>query len=433
MLRSEAAQADLAERFEGRFRSHLGPVRRVGREAEFPIVDADGRAADLRPLWKRLQQEPGFVPEYDSPRGRRLLVALRAPGLALATEVGRSTLEISIGPYDDLRELEAGLRAALQIVGRHALPLGLHVLGYGIQPRTPASVRLMTPRRHYRAFQRAFGRSWLPLTSTASDQVHIDITRQEILPAVNAMNLLSGPLIALCANSSIYSGRAGAYLSGREALLRSLGEVRYGMTPRRLRSVSELVAYLCRFPCPVLPIGGRFRAFGRPFDEWLATGAARHTPHRRFEEFLWHDHYIWNSARARVTHSTIEVRAACQQPPGESLAANALALGWAESLEPVLEYFQRTLAEEAWPRMRQYRRAAVRDGLKADTPVRGMLAELASIAAQGLAHRARGEERWLGAVQERLARRENPAMQARRSYRRGGVKALVEALTLPQE
>jgi glutamate--cysteine ligase len=428
MPRSEAALADLAERFSSQFRADLGPCRRVGREAEFPVVDEHGRAADLGPLWTSLQRQPGFAAEYDRPPNRPPLVALHSRGLVISAEVGRSTLELSLGPYDDLHQLEAGLAAALARVRSAARPLGLRLLGYGIHPRSTASPRLMTPRRHYHAYLRALGRAWLSLTTTASDQVHVDIRRDEVPLAVNTLNLLSGPLIALCANSSVYAGRAGAYLSGREAVLRALGETRYGMTPRHLKGTADLVRYLCGFRCPLLFRQGRYVTPRGSFLTWLGSLSAPSQAEERWRAFLWHDHYIWNSARARVAHSTIEVRAACQQPPDETLAANALILGWVESMPAVAEYFERTLGAQAWPRLRRYRRAVLRRGLRAPEPAPGMLAHLVEMAAHGLGRRDRGEGGWLEAIRSRLAARRNPADRARAAFRRGGVAALLEAV-----
>ncbi|MGH2628065.1 MAG: glutamate-cysteine ligase family protein, partial [Anaerolineales bacterium] len=290
------------------------PVRRVGIEAEFPLVTDDGRAGDLAPLWPALLEDTSLQPEYDDPETRALVVAARRPGVTFGAEVGRATLELSLGPYDDLWELKAGLDSALARTSAAARAHGLALLGFGIQPRTPASAALMTPRRHYRALLRAVGRPWLPLTTTASSQLHVDITQSELVRAVNVMNLLSGPLIALAANSSVYSGKAGRFLSGREGLLAGLGEHRYGMTPRRLGSPADLVDHLADYPCYVLPRGEGFVPIGVSFRRWLAgEGGGRPRADLR-RDFLWHEHYIWNSARARTQHSTIEIRPACQQP-----------------------------------------------------------------------------------------------------------------------
>ena len=228
---------DIAEQYGAKFRKTLGPVRRIGREAEFPVVWPDGRGADVSLLWAPLLRQGGLEPVHEDDG---LLIGARGRDVAYQAEVGKATIELSLGPYDDLWELQHGLNRALDRVIRAAEQCGLWVLGYGIQPRSRSSSRLLTPRRHYQAFYQAVGMPWLRLTTTAADQTHVDITRGEVLDAVNGMNLLSGPIIALCANSSVYAGRAGRYLSGREGFRRELGIHRYGMAPSRFQSFETL-------------------------------------------------------------------------------------------------------------------------------------------------------------------------------------------------
>ncbi len=409
----------ITTQFESRFREHLRPIRQVGREAEFPVVTRDGRAGDVSQLWAALLAAPGFAPYYDDPKTRALLVGVERGDLNIAAEVGRGTIELSLGPYDDLWQLQTAFDDAVALVARAAESRGMFLLGFGIQPRTPPSA-LMTPRPRYRALYRAIGAPWLRLTTTAADQTHVDICRAELLDAINWMNLLSAPLIALCANSSVYAGRAGKFLSGREGLLRDLGETRYGMTPRRFGDIEEFIRYLCDYRCFVLPDGDGFKRINRPFTTHLIT----YSPNL-FQDFLFHEHYIWNSARARVANSTIEVRPACQQPHGESLAANALILGWVESLPQVAAYFGDALGADAWQVTLRYRRAAARDGLGAREPAPNFIRDLVKIAEAGLARRGRGEEKFLEPVWQRVERRESPGLRAREILRRKGIEGLV--------
>ena len=338
---TNSAIAEIAAQFESRFREKRRPIRKVGREAEFPLVTRDGRAADVSCLWEPLLAEKEFTPIYNNPARVDLIVAVERDELNIAIEVGRGTIELSLGPYDDLWQLQTAYDQAVASVVRAAESRGLLLLGFGIQPRTPASAALMTPRPRYRALYRAIGAPWLRLTTTAADQTHVDIARAELLDAINWMNLLSAPLIALCANSSVYAGRAGQFLSGREGLLRDLGQARYGMTPRRFDDLEEFIRYLCDYRCFILPEGSGFKQINRPFAKYLSRSAES----KRFDEFLFHEHYVWNSARARVANSTIEVRPACQPPPGESLAANALILGWGRIPPRGRRFFRRCIGK----------------------------------------------------------------------------------------
>jgi gamma-glutamylcysteine synthetase len=427
---SEAAIEALAEDFEHGFRDRLGPIRQVGLEAEFPLVTEDGRAGDLQLLWPAILEDSSFTAEYEDPQTRSLIVSARRSGTAFAAEVGRGTLELSLGPYEDLWALQAALDGALGKAVASAQRRGLQLLGFGIQPRTPARAGLMTPRRHYRALLRSAGRAWLPLTTTASSQLHVDISRREIASAVNAMNLVSGPLIAWAGNSSVYGGRAGAALSGREALLSALGEHRYGMTPRRIKDAPDWVSYLADYRFFVDRRGGKLVPLRIPFRTWLDRDGAHLSRADRLHEFLWHEHYVWNSARARLDHSTIEVRPACEQPPGSLLAIHALTLGWVESLADLEAYFSDAVGEDSWPAMIRYRREAVRDGLQAAPPAAHMLPELLEISRRALVRRGRNEEQFLDPIAARLESGENPGLQARAIFQSRGMQALVRSVRI---
>ena len=419
----DSALADITTQFASRFHETLRPLRMIGKEAEFPVVTQDGRAADVGVLLRAFLDEGGFTPHYDE----ATLVSVAREGLEIAIEVGRGTIELALSPCADLWELEKEFGKAMALVTRVVESCGMHLLGFGIQPRTPASHALMTSRKHYHALYRAIGKPWLALTTTAADQTHVDICRTELLDAINWMNLLSAPLIALCANSSVYGGRAGKFVAGREGLLRSLGEDRYGMTPRKFSSLDEFIRYLCDYRSFILRDGDKYKQFNKPFTNHLTASAQ---PPNAFSDFLFHEHYIWNSARARVAVSTIEVRPACQQPPSEPFAANALILGWVEALPQVVAYFDDTLGNKTWDVMRVYRRAVVRDGLRTREPIPGMIRVLVEIAEDGLVRRGHGEEKFLLPVWKRIERRESPGMHARKLFEREGMQGLLKEIKI---
>ncbi len=411
--------AALTEQYAARFRRTLRPIRMIGREAEFPIVYPDGRAGDVSQLWKPLLARGGYVPRYDDPDTHRLIVALKGPDGTVEVEVGRATVELVLGPYEDLWQLAEGSTRLLRDVGDAARQVGMRVLGLGIQPRSRSSPALMTPKRRYAYFAKAVGRAWWHFTATAADQVHVDISRSEIVDAVNTLNLLSAPLIALTANSSVYAGRPGRYLSGREGLLGTLGENRAGMTPRPFQSLEEFVRYICHYRCYVLRRNGSFRLYNRPFEPCLRD----HGPD--LDAYLWHEHYTWNSARPRPHNSTVEIRPACQQPHAEPLVVAALALGWVEARAEVQAFLEDALPDP-WRTLRRYRRAAIMHGLRAQEPVTRFVESVLRLAEGGLRRRGRGEESILRPLWERLEGRTTPGDRTREMMRLEGVAALID-------
>ncbi|MGH2373938.1 MAG: glutamate-cysteine ligase family protein [bacterium] len=384
----------------------------------------DGRAGDVSLVWEPLLAEGKARITYDDPNGRRMIERVDLGPVGYEVEMGRATVEVVLPPAVDLHELETVSAEAIGRLVRAAASRGMLVLGYGIQPRTPRSSRLMTPKQRYRALFRAVGGAWLHFTTTASDQVHVDVSRDELMDAVNVLNVLSGPIIALTANSSVYAGRPGRFVSGREGLLAALGGYRHGMTPKRFSSLEEFMAFICGQTCYVLKQDGRYVPYGRPFTSYLAA----HGPD--LGAYLIHEHYMWNSARPRSQHGTIEIRPACQQPPDEPLAASALALGFVEAMNDAWAYLCERLGPDPWPAMVAYRRAAVRDGLRASEPAPGFLAGLVDLAEVALSRRGRGEERYLVPIRARLESGVLPADRVTTLFQRDGVAAFIGRLSL---
>jgi hypothetical protein len=148
------------------------------------------------------------------------------------------------------------------------------------------------------------------------------------------------------------------------------------------------------------------------------------------DAFLFHDHYVWPSARPRPGLGTLEIRPACQQPPAESWAAAALAVGLAEGHREARGLLDAHLGPEAWPALLRFRRAAVRSGVQAPEPVVGLLQGLVDVARRALAGRGLGEDRLMSPIQDRIDRRQGPSDRARRLVEDGGPGALVQELVL---
>ncbi len=418
---------ELATAFAAHFPETLEGPRTIGREAEYPVVTATGEAADVRRLWEPMLAVNNLQPKYDTPKGSQLLVGLEGTDAQYVLEVGLGTVEVTTGPCADLFALQAAHEAAMQRLVEAAAPLGYRVLGYGIQPVSPPALALMAPKQRYQAIYQAMGADWLWFTITASDQVQIDICRPELVRMINFGNLIAPIVIALCANSPVYGGALSPFCSAREGLMGQIyaAEARHGMIPRPFEDLTDFIATMARETCLVLRReDARYVPYGRPFVDYLAEHGAD------FPAFLIHEHYIWNSARARVAHATLEIRPACQQPWGEHMAAAALALGLVEALDAIEAYLKDRFGDRVWSVLRAYHREAVRHGLEAPPPAPEFLRTVLTLAAEGLERRGKGEKVFLDPLFERLARGANPAQEVQRVFRQEGVQGLLRRLEI---
>ena len=471
------AYESLAARFAAHFPPRLQGPRTVGREAEFPVVDQAGRAADIDQLWPLLlrsedaaeSSKRGSLSPHSSSltplKVKRdtvntdLIVGLDGASYSYALEVGRGTIELNVGPCATLFELESTFRTALERLVRAAAQLGWRVLGYGVQPLSPPTRALLSPKQRYGALADIMGADWIWYTVTASDQAHVDVSRDEAVSVLNFGNLMAPVIVALCANSPVVAGELTDDCSGREGrMIDAPYGRRHGMIAHPYADLTDFVARLSRLPSLLRREGELLLPDRRPFTDVLRTdyGAAGSegsdlSPHSSslspgcFDAFLLHDHYVWHNARLRTAYGTVELRPACQQPPHELMAAAALYLGLVEGREEIAAYVEAALAPThgqkeiltpnsspltplsgCWPLMKQYHHQVIRAGLAAPDPAPGFLAKILALAAAALARRGYGEERMLTPLWRRLEQKENPAQRARRVFEEEGLGGLIE-------
>jgi gamma-glutamylcysteine synthetase len=418
----------LAERFTAGFPETLAGPRTVGREAEYPIVDENGAAIDARRLWDGLLKGGGLEAEYGAGRSgqRDFIVGLKGADYSYALEVGLGTVEINTRPCQHLHEVRILTEEAVVRLARQAARFGWRVLGYGVQPLTPPSLRIMAPKQRYQSLYRAMGETWLWYTVTASDQLQVAIRRAEMVDMLNYGNLITPVIIALCANSPVYAGQLSPYCSAREGVMAAIRaeEHRHGMWARPVADMEDFVATLAQSTYLITKAGGEIVPSSVPFSTYLQE----HGPD--YPAFLFHEHYIWNSARLRSTYGTLEVRPACQQPWRSHMAAGALTLGLLEAMPVAYPWLQEELGAGWWDKMRIYHQQVIRFGLKAPQPAPDLLRQLVALADAALAARGFGEETLLAPIWRRLELGVNPAQRVRAIFNVDGLRGLLNHVTV---
>lgn len=419
----------LAAQFTAAFPATKPTRRTVGREAEFPVVNDAGHASDVRRLLEAIRSS-GATPEacvasYDS-HVPNLIVGLDCGDYNYALEVGIGTIEINSRPCQTLFEIETFLAEAVRRLVHNAARFSWRVLGYGIQPVSPPALRIMSPKQRYQSLYRAMGASWLWYTVTAADQCHVAISQPELVQMLNVGNMMAPVLIALCGNSPIFSGKRSPYCSSREGQMAAIHatEHRHGMPARPYTSIGDYIQTVSESTYLILKADGEIIPSHQPFTTYLQE----HGPD--FDAFLYHEHYIWNSARLRTTYGTIEIRPACQQPWPEQMAAAALTVGLVEAAPQIDEYVQTGIGKEYWSVMQTYHQQAIRVGLAAPQPLPNFLPTIVDLAAAALEQRGYGEERLLSPIYDRLARRQNPAQRARQVFDLDGMNGLLHYATI---
>lgn len=410
----------LATQFTEGFPADTPTQRTIGREAEYPIVKATGEAADARRLLEHLRATLGLEAHYDT-GNPRLIVGADGDDYKYALEVGVGTIEVNTRPCHTLFEIQAIMVEAVLPVVRQAAYHGWRVLGYGIQPVSPPHITIMSPKQRYQSLYRAMGAEWLWYTVTASDQCHVAIGRAELVPLLNFGNLMAPVLIALCGNSPIHSGRLSRFCSSREGRMAGIhaNEFRHGMPARPYTSIVDYVRTVVQARYLIARRAGEVIPLNQPFTDYLRE----HGPD--YPAFLYHEHYIWNSARLRAAYGTIEIRPACQQPWPEQMAAMTLSVGLIEAAPAIDAYVQAVLGSDYWAIMRTYHQQVIRFGLAAPQPAPRFLETIVELATTGLQQRGHGEESLMTPIHNRIYRRLNPAQRNRRIFDFDGMPGLL--------
>jgi len=415
----------LTEQFTAAFPETLRGPRTIGREAEHPLVDGTGAFVDVAELLPPLAAPGDLNPKYDDAYPE-MLVGLSGPEFSYALEVGRGTIEINTRPCADLFQVERSYRAALARLMAAATSRGWHVLGYGIQPVSPPSLPLLTPKQRYQALLERMGDEWFWYAVTASDQTQIDIARPELLTQLNTGLLMAPVLIALCANSPVVGGQLLGFASTREGHMCSTTpfDQRHGMPVTAYDSIEEFITRLSKLNVLLRRDGPLLLPDWGRFDEKMRLAQVD------FDDFLLHDHYIWHSARLRTAYATVELRPACQQPPHESMAACALCLGLTEAAEAIHTFIAERLGPNYWLRMRSWHRWVITSGLAAPEPAQDFLEDILRLAEDAVAARGYGEEVYFAPLWQRLEKKENPAQAARRVFLKKGMDGLLESVRI---
>jgi len=444
--------------------------RRIGSELKFPLVEPDGGAAGpeaAEAFWGFLISR-GWTPLNDT-RSGKIIGAVKQGEMnehRVSCETGFCTVEFSLAHVRDLHRLQQDIHEVRRLMTAFGEEYGVRFLGYGIQPVTPPGRRLTMEKGRNLFWDRIFGgnRHILPeegtdvhlFTISASNQVHIDVTMEEAIDAVNVFNGIAGGQVALTAHSNIWKG-------GIDPSYKCLGEVfwdwwlherhdgRYGVPERKFRDLEDYMGHILSFPpvfvrrrgIPVaLPYCPTFSDFAACTDTavrceqgvecnrrcGLTTDGHREKVTGREGDIGQHFTFFWHSARLS-RYFTLENRINDQQPPGEMMTIPALTLGIMENLPSALDLVN----EYPWDALRALRIEASRRGL--DAVVRGIRASdlsrhVLDIAWEGLHTRGMREEVYLEPLRIRHDRGICPADAAAAIFREGGAEGLVERLTI---
>ncbi len=427
-----------------------GTECRIGAELKFPLVNLDGSAVSFETvcaLWDYLQG-CGWQPTVDAMSGK--VVGARKPGgqndTVASCETGFCKTEFSLAHVANLIDLERSIQEIRGELRPFSEEHQVCFLGYGIQPVTPPSKQLLMKKSRTSVWNKVFssnrhiskgdGDDVHLFTINAASHVHVSVSQEEAISAVNVLNAFAGAQIALTANSNIWRGRIDPrYKCVAEKFwdwwTPDANRVGIPKTPfENLEDYVQTVAsfrpvYVKRFGKPIVLT--RYQTFEEYYQSEQAVGLD-HDGRKVFivpeqADIDLHSTCYWYNARIS-RYYTVENRVNDQQPPDDLLCIAALTLGLVSALPEAIE----EVSSYSWESLRVAREAACRWALAGNVDqirLTELSQKMLNLAKLGLRRRGLAEERFLASFEKRLQERKCPADDASKLFESGGIEALL--------
>jgi len=441
--------------FKGALAARKNHAIRIGSELKFPLVKRNGHAVEFETicaLWKYLQ-ERAWEPIKDVMTGR--VVGARRSGkendTVASCETGFCKPEFSLAHVGNLFELDRAIRDLRRELQTFSEKNDAHFLGYGIQPLTFPSKRLLMKQGRTSVWKKVFtsnkhiseedGDDLHLFTINSASHVHIDVDLKEAIPAVNVLNGFAGAQIALTANSNIWRGQIDPqYKCVAEKFwdwwMPDANRVGIPCRPFAdlkdyVRTIADLrPVYVERLGKPIVPRG--YSSFGQYYHTGRVVGIDSEGREVSFvpdkSDIDLHSTCYWYNARI-TRYYTVENRVNDQQPPEDLVCIAALTLGLMSALAEANE----ELSSWDWNDLRASRDSACRQALQGKVGKKNiveLVKKMLELAQMGLRRRGLGEEEFLVPFETRLRELKCPADEAAQLFKDSGIDALINARRL---
>jgi len=416
--------SELCDKYVEHFHRRTGDIRLVGIEKEIPVTKSDGTIAHIpKQIWPHIQKLE-VEAEYDNYYKDELVGFKFQNDDIIMTDAGYGTFEIVLKPRKTIINAEKGIQEILNVIKNATDKENLRILGVGVHPIAHPKLSYWMKKQRYGVMTDYFGEPVNGATIIASDQVHIDISEREIVPAINTMCGISGFLIAIFGNSPVWDSKIGNKKAFREIFWDKLAPERSGLPFSPFSSLEDYINRMTEVKCIMAKDkDGNFFSPNVPFKEFVQDMQLEEI----YQNFLIHEGTIWLSARPRI-FGTIEVRPCCLQPWNDMMSSYAFLLGVMQNLHDAEAF----LRQFEWKDLIQLRLDAVDQGFEAKIngqPVSQFCEQLYEISLQGLYKRNFDEETYILPLKERIDNQTSPADIGIKIFDKHGMQSYIEHYT----
>lgn len=299
---SQPARKRNIEALTAFFRSGIKPAEshgKLGIELEQTIVRADGSPvsySEENGVAHLLEQLRESYPQATVDEEGDLLGVAR-PGEAITIEPA-AQIELSAGPFDDLKKAQETFTAYRKTLDDLLAPKGMHVIAQGYHPTATARSLDLIPKRRYAFMNRYLGAKDIygpcMMRGSASTQISIDYTsEQDCLRKMRIAYALTPILSLICDNSPVFEGKPRSHKLMRTDIWRHTDSDRCGLVPGALSSgftFEDYAEYVLDTPAIVAPDedeGWRYceQTFGRLYaDKPMTRKQVEHAVSMQFPD-----------------------------------------------------------------------------------------------------------------------------------------------------
>lgn len=419
-MMKETTFKTLLHYFESRFTFNPNSKRTIGIEKEVLVVDSMGHMADLSTtVWPMVEASKKYKMIYDD-YYKDTVVGFRLGDSIVTTDAGIGTFEFILPPVKRVQAAEKLLNQIYKVISPYLKAFDFKMLGLGFQPLAKAAATNWNKKQRYETLVSHYGAHVHYSTLSASDQVHLDLAKEDIIPSTNTFNKLNGFLVALFGNSPIREGKIGD-MEPREVLWDSLGKRRTGIPPREFTSVEDYLSYVCKLPFIMAKDGGFTFDPKQTFERFVKNKS----PQEAINLYAFHEGTTWFSSRPRI-YGTLEIRPCGLQPFSDQMTVSAFCTGLMKNMSELTNF----LKPFSWKECREFRYKAAKQGMK--VKIRGKsvvpyLNELIKLSEDGLKKRGFDEEKYLAPLKLRVKKGKNPAQEAAEIWKKGKISALLKS------
>ena len=335
----------------------------VGIELEYPVVNLEGNATDIKVVKELLRYLPsvlGFTIEKVDDFGNPIQLLDPVSQDTILFEVSYTTIEFAFGRAESIQEVEKRFNFYMAMIQKKLSKANHAIIGSGIHPYWDKNDNQPVAYARYQMLMNYLKLSRTVLGTDLHDypeygaficgsQVQLDVSKSNYLRVINAFNQIEAAKAFLFANSE-FSGEDWDTKISRdifwEESMHGIYPENVGVNARLFKDENDFFDYLDHSAIFTAerdgqtyyfyPIQARdyldtpeIQAFSLNWDEVLI--------HPQEKDFETHRSYQYQDL---TTRGTIEFRSVCTQPLDRTFASTAFHLGLLVHLDKVEAYLR---------------------------------------------------------------------------------------------